>query len=58
MEGFNNAELDKLLGLKEKGLRSVTLLALGYRDVENDKLVHLKKVRRPKEQLIIELNNY
>ena len=58
MEGFNNAELDKLLGLKEKGLRSVTLLALGYRDVQNDKLVHLKKVRRPKEELIIELNNY
>jgi nitroreductase len=56
MEGFNNAELDKFLGLKEKGLRSVTLLPLGYRDVENDKLVHLKKVRRPKEELIIELN--
>ena len=57
MEGFNNAELDKLLGLKEKGLRSVTLLALGYRDVANDKLAHQKKVRRPKDELIIELNN-
>ena len=57
MEGFNNAELDKLLGLKEKGLRSVTLLPLGYRDVQNDKLAHLKKVRRPKEELVIELNN-
>ena len=56
MEGFNNAELDKLLGLREKGLRSVTLLPLGYRDVENDKLVHLKKVRKPKEELVIELN--
>ncbi|HEX9509824.1 MAG TPA: nitroreductase family protein [Puia sp.] len=56
MEGFNNAELDKLLGLKERGLRSVTLLTLGYRDLENDKLAHLKKVRRPKEELIIELN--
>ena len=56
MGGFNPAELDKLLGLREKGLRSVTLLALGYRDVENDKLVHQKKVRKPKEEFIIELN--
>jgi len=56
MGGFNPAELDKLLGLKEKGLRSVALLALGYRDLENDKLVYLKKVRKPKEEFIIELN--
>jgi len=56
MEGFNNAELDKFLGLKERGLRSVTLLTLGYRDLVNDKLVHLKKVRRPKEELVIELD--
>ena len=55
MEGFQNAALDELLGLKEKGLRSVTLLALGYRDTENDRLVHLKKVRRPKDELIIEI---
>ena len=56
MEGFRNAELDKLLGLKEKGLRSLTLLPLGYRDVENDWLANLKKVRRSKEELVIELN--
>jgi nitroreductase/dihydropteridine reductase len=56
MEGFKNAELDLLLGLKEKGLRSTSLLALGYRDTTNDRLVSLKKVRRPKEELIIELN--
>jgi len=56
MEGFKNAELDLLLGLKEKGLRSTSLLALGYRDTTNDRLVNLKKVRRPKEELIIELN--
>ena len=55
MEGFKNAELDALLGLHEKGLRSVTLLPLGYRDVENDWLVNLKKVRRPKAELVIEL---
>ena len=55
MEGFRNAELDQLLGLPEKGLRSYALLALGVRDTANDKSAHLKKVRRPKEQLIIDL---
>ncbi len=52
MEGFDNAALDELLNLKEKGLRSVTLLPLGYRDESNDWLVNLKKVRTPKEQFI------
>jgi len=55
MEGFKNEQLDELLGLKEKGLRSTSLLALGYRDTVNDWLANLKKVRRPKEELIIEL---
>ncbi len=53
MEGFNNAALDELLGLKEKGLRSITLLPLGYRDTENDWLVNFPKVRRQKENLFI-----
>lgn len=53
MEGFNNAALDELLGLKTKGLRSITLLPLGYRDQENDWLVKFPKVRRPKEDLFI-----
>lgn len=56
MEGFKNSELDELLGLRERGLRSTSLLALGYRDTANDRLVHLKKVRRPKDELIIELD--
>lgn len=55
MEGFVNSELDQLLGLREKGLRSTTLLALGYRDAANDWLANLKKVRRPKEELFIEI---
>jgi nitroreductase / dihydropteridine reductase len=53
MEGFNNAALDELLGLKEKGLRSVTLLPLGYRDADNDWLATQPKVRREKEKLFI-----
>lgn len=47
MEGFNAEKFDELLGLKEKGLKSVVLLALGYRDEENDFLAKLKKVRLP-----------
>ncbi|HZE85446.1 MAG TPA: nitroreductase family protein [Puia sp.] len=56
MEGFNGPELDKLLGLEAKGLRSVTLLPLGYRDEENDWLAPLKKIRRPRKDLVIEIN--
>ncbi len=53
MEGFTNEELDELLDLKSKGLKSVTLLPLGYRDPEGDWLVNMKKVRVPKEQFVI-----
>lgn len=56
MEGFVSEELDKLLGLREKGLKSVTILALGYRDEANDWLVGMKKVRTPKEEFLIKLN--
>lgn len=56
MEGFNPAELDALLGLKERGLRSVTLLALGYRAEEGDWLTNLKKARIPASQFVIEFN--
>ena len=52
MEGFDPVAVDKILKLKEKGLRSCVILPLGYRDVEKDWLVNLKKVRKPKEDLI------
>ncbi|MBF4494267.1 nitroreductase family protein [Flavobacterium sp. MR2016-29] len=55
MEGFTPAELDKLLELKEKGLKSAVLLPLGYRDEANDWLVNMKKVRTPKETFITEI---
>ncbi|WP_293309750.1 NAD(P)H-dependent oxidoreductase [Pedobacter sp. UBA5917] len=47
MEGFDAAKFDSLLGLTEKGLKSVVTLALGYRDHENDAFAKLKKVRLP-----------
>jgi len=55
MEGFNTEKFDEVLGLKEKGLKSVVLLALGYRDEENDKYAKLKKVRVPKEEFVIRI---
>ncbi|TDW51792.1 nitroreductase [Flavobacterium sp. 270] len=56
MEGFIPAEVDKLLGLNELGLKSVLVLPLGYRDASNDWLVNLKKVRTPEQEFITELN--
>ncbi len=55
MEGFDTHALDELLDLREKGLRSVTLLPLGYRDEENDWLLSQKKVRRDHADLFVEL---
>lgn len=54
MEGFDNSALDELLDLRSKGLRSVVLMPLGYRDNENDWLVNMKKVRIPKDTFVIE----
>lgn len=55
MEGFSNADLDVLLNLKEKGLKSVSMLTLGYRDAEGDWLVNMKKVRVAKSDFVIEM---
>lgn len=52
MEGFDPTALDKILGLREKGLRSTLLLPLGYRDVDKDWLVNLVKVRKPMKELV------
>ncbi len=54
MEGFDNAKVDEFLGLREKGLRSVSILTIGYRDAENDWLVNLKKVRQSLTDFVIE----
>lgn len=52
MEGFDAIALDELLDLKSKGLRSVVILPLGYRNEEKDWLVNMKKVRTPKEKFL------
>jgi len=55
MEGFDPAKVDEILKLRERGLRSVVILPLGYRAAEGDWLVNLKKVRRPRSQFIVEM---
>ncbi|KMQ60972.1 nitroreductase [Chryseobacterium sp. BLS98] len=52
-EGFSNEVVDEILGLKDLGLKSVSLLYLGYRDEKNDWLSTMKKVRIPMEEFII-----
>ncbi|MGL4583632.1 MAG: nitroreductase family protein [Flavobacterium sp.] len=52
MEGFYNDQLDEVLGLDKKGLKSVTILALGERDHENDWLLPMKKVRFALEDIL------
>ena len=55
MEGFDPNALDEILDLRARGLRSVAILPLGYREAENDWLVNLKKVRRPRVQFVTEV---
>lgn len=55
MEGFDPAAVDEILGLRAKGLRSVTLLPLGYRAEEGDWLLGMKKVRKPMAELVTEV---
>jgi len=48
MEGFDQAKLDDVLGLRERGLSSVVLVALGYHS-EADFNAKLPKSRLPAE---------
>jgi nitroreductase len=55
MEGFDPKAVDEILGLAARGLRSVAIMPLGYRALDGDWLVNLKKVRRPLEQFATEI---
>lgn len=52
MEGFDADAVDKILGLRAKGLRSTVILTVGYRAPKEDWLVDLVKVRKSTEDLI------
>lgn len=56
MEGFDPAQVDAILGLKERGLRSVVLLPLGYRDESGDWLLPMGKVRKSRDTIVTEIN--
>ena len=53
-EGFDNEVIDKVLGLREQGLRSVSLMYVGYADKSRDWLAPMKKVRIPTEEFVTE----
>ncbi|MDO8773150.1 MAG: nitroreductase family protein [Burkholderiaceae bacterium] len=55
MEGFDPKGLDEILNLSVRGLRSVAILPLGYREEGKDWLEKLKKIRRPREEFISEV---
>lgn len=52
MEGFIAPKFDEILKLKEKNLRSVLLLPIGYR-AKDDFMQKLKKVRKPITETIL-----
>mgnify|MGYP000606234193 FL=1 len=55
MEGFEPDKYDELLNLDERNLKSVLVLPVGYR-AEDDMFSEFKKVRRPLDDVIIEVN--
>ncbi|MDA7424876.1 NAD(P)H-dependent oxidoreductase [Thalassococcus lentus] len=56
MEGFDPDAVDTILGLKERGLRSVVLMPLGYRDESGDWLAPMGKVRKSRDAIVTEVN--
>ena len=55
MEGFEPEKYDDFLKLGDKNLQSVLVLPVGYR-AKDDFFSELKKVRRPLDEVIIEMN--
>jgi nitroreductase len=55
MEGFVPEKYDEVLELDKNNLRSVLALPIGYR-AEDDVMKDMKKVRKPIEEVILEIN--
>lgn len=56
IEGFSPDAMDDLLGLKEKGLTSVAMVAIGHRHEEDfNQPSKLAKVRFPMEEVLTEI---
>jgi len=56
MEGFSPEAVDQILGLDKRGLRSVVLMPLGYRDATGDWLLPMGKVRKSHDTLITHMD--
>lgn len=54
MEGFDSNAYDEILGLKEKGLRSVVVCPVGYR-ASDDKYATLTKIRWELDDVIVRM---
>ncbi len=54
MEGFVSSKYDEILGLPAKGLKSCVVLPIGFRS-QTDKYATAKKVRFPKQDIILEI---
>ena len=50
MEGFDAAQFDEILGLTEKGLKSVVIMPVGYRSADDATAKYIK-VRKPDSEL-------
>jgi nitroreductase len=50
MEGFDKGKFDEILGLKNKGITSAMIAAVGYRS-EYDDTQHFKKTRKPIDEI-------
>ena len=54
VEGFKNSVVDEILELDKLGLKSVSLMYVGYADTPNDWIAPMKKVRIPTEEFVVE----
>lgn len=52
IEGFRPEHVDEIFGLRPQSLRAVTMIYLGYSDETRDWMKPMKKVRRPKGELV------
>lgn len=56
MEGFDPAAVDAILDLRARGLRSVVIMPLGYRDPAGDWLLPMPKVRKSRANMVTRLD--
>ena len=54
MEGFDPKKFDEILGLDARGLETKVIAAVGFR-ASDDPVSQMKKVRYPREEVVIEI---